>query len=105
MSNAPPLEYVTSFAQASQTMMQQLTTALLTSGDSGADFSRFAQVAWMQQNYLSEMSGLWVTSLMNPAVDPQIDKSDRRFAGDQWKKSPCHNFLKNAYLVNTRYIN
>jgi polyhydroxyalkanoate synthase len=105
MSNAPPLEYVTSFAQASQTMMQQLTTALLTSGDSGADFSRFAQVAWMQQNYLSDMSGLWVTSLMNPAVDPQIDKSDRRFAGDQWKKSPYHNFLKNAYLVNTRYIN
>jgi len=31
MNTAPPLEYVTS---ASQTMMQQLTTALLTSGES-----------------------------------------------------------------------
>jgi len=34
MNTAPPLEYVTSFAEASQTMMQQLTTALLTSGES-----------------------------------------------------------------------
>ena len=38
MNTAPPLEYVTSFAEASQTMMQQLTTALLKSGESDADF-------------------------------------------------------------------
>ena len=106
MNTAPPLEYVTSFAEASQTMMQQLTTALLTSGESDADFSRFAEVASMQQNYLSEMGGLWVDKLMGPAVESEkVDKSDRRFAGDQWKRSPYHNFLKNAYLVNTRYIN
>ena len=45
MNTAPPLEYVTSFAEASQTMMQRLTTALITSGESDADFSRFAEVA------------------------------------------------------------
>ena len=105
MNTAPPLEYVTSFAQASQTMMQQLTTALLTSGESGTDFSRFAEVASIQQRYLSEMGGLWVNMLMSPAANSQADKSDRRFAGEQWKKSPYHNFLKNAYLVNTRYVN
>ena len=85
MNTAPPLEYVTSFAQASQTMMQQLTTALLTSGESGTDFSRFAEVASIQQRYLSEMGGLWVNMLMSPAANSQADKSDRRFAGEQWK--------------------
>ena len=59
MNTAPPLEYVTSFAEASQTMMQRLTTALITSGEFDADFSRFAEVASIQQNYLSQMGGLW----------------------------------------------
>lgn len=44
MNTAPPLEYVISFAEASQTMMQQLTAALLTSGESDADFSRFGRI-------------------------------------------------------------
>jgi hypothetical protein len=48
MNTAPPLEYVTSFAEASQTMMQRLTTALITYGESDADFSRFAEVASIQ---------------------------------------------------------
>jgi polyhydroxyalkanoate synthase subunit PhaC len=106
MTNPIPLEYVTSFADANQAMMQQLTSALLTSGESGADFSRFAEVAAVQQNYLAEMSALWMNTLMLPATTPQrADKSDRRFAGDQWKQSPYHNFLKDMYLVNTRYVN
>jgi polyhydroxyalkanoate synthase subunit PhaC len=106
MTNPIPLEYVTSFADANQAMMQQLTSALLMSGESGADFSRFAEVAAVQQNYLAEMSALWMNTLMLPATTPQrADKSDRRFAGDQWKQSPYHNFLKDMYLVNTRYVN
>ena len=106
MNNPIPLEYVTSFADANQAMMQQLTSALLTSGNSGADFSRFAEVASVQQNYLAEMSAVWVNTLMPPATTSQkADKSDRRFAGDQWKQSPYHNFLKAMYLVNTRYVN
>jgi polyhydroxyalkanoate synthase subunit PhaC len=106
MNNPIPLEYVTSFADANQAMMQQLTSAMLTSGDSGADFSRFAEVALVQQNYLAEMSALWVNTLLGPSTTSQkTDKSDRRFAGDQWKQSPYHNFLKDMYLVNTRYVN
>jgi hypothetical protein len=82
MTNQIPLEYVTSFADSNQAIMQQLTSALLTSGDSGAEFSRFAEVASVQQNYLAEMSALWVNALVAPAATPQkTDKSDRRFAG------------------------
>ena len=106
MNNPIPLEYVTSFADANQAMMQQLTSAVLTSCDFGADFSRFAEVAAVQQNYLAEMSALWMNTLMLPATTPQrADKSDRRFAGDQWEQSPYHSFLKDMYLVNTRYVN
>jgi polyhydroxyalkanoate synthase len=106
MINPIPLEYVTSFADANQAMMQQLTSALLTSGDSGAEFSRFTEVASIQQNYLAEMGALWVNALVAPAATLQkTDKSDRRFAVDQWKQSPYHNFLKDMYLVNTRYVN
>jgi polyhydroxyalkanoate synthase subunit PhaC len=52
------------------------------------------------------MSALWVNTLMRPATTSQkTNKSDRRFAGDQWKQSSYHNFLKDMYLVNTRYVN
>ena len=106
MNNPMPLEYVTSFAEANQAMMQQLTTALLTSGDFGSGFVRFAEVAAVQQNYLAEVGGLWMETLMGPgSAQQQAKKSDRRFASDEWKRSPYHNFLKEMYLINTRYVN
>jgi hypothetical protein len=93
MNNPMQLEYVTSFAEANQAMMQQLATALLTSGDFGSDFLRFAEVAAVQQNYLAEMGGLWMETLMGPGSAQQhAKKSDRRFASDEWKRSPYHNF-------------
>jgi hypothetical protein len=42
MNNPIPLEYLTSFSQTSQAMMQQLATGLLTSGDNATDFSRWS---------------------------------------------------------------
>ena len=106
MNNPMPLEYVTSFAEANQAMMQQLATALLTAGDFGSDFLRFAEVAAVQQNYLAEVGGLWMETLMGPrSAQQHAKKSDRRFASDEWKRSPYHNFLKEMYLINTRYVN
>ena len=35
----------------------------------------------------------------------QPAKGDRRFASEEWKKSPYHEFLKQSYLVNARYVN
>jgi polyhydroxyalkanoate synthase subunit PhaC len=106
MNNPIPLEYVTSFADANQAMMQQLASALLTSGNAGSDLSRFAEAAVLQQNYLAEMGGLWMRTLMGVGSTQQkADKSDRRFADDEWGRSPYHNFLKEVYLINTRYVN
>ena len=103
MNNPVPLEYATSFSQTRQAMMQQFATGLLTSGDNATDFMRYSELASVQQNYLLEMGALWMDSLMGS--DPeQPAKGDRRFAGEEWKKSPYHEFLKQSYLVNARYV-
>jgi polyhydroxyalkanoate synthase subunit PhaC len=106
MNNPVPLEYVTSFAQTNQALMLQLATPLLTSGEHGADFNRFAEVAQAQQDYLQRMSALWLSTITHAAVAPiSPAKGDRRFASEDWKKSPLHDFLKQSYLINIRYVN
>ena len=52
----------TSFSQTSQAMMQQLATGLLTSGDNATDFTRYSELALVQQNYLQQMGALWMNS-------------------------------------------
>jgi poly[(R)-3-hydroxyalkanoate] polymerase subunit PhaC len=104
MNNPIPLEYLTSFSQTSQALMQQLATGLLTRGDNLTDFARFRELASVQQDYLQQMGALWMSSIMGTgSVQPA--KGDRRFASDEWQKSPYHEFLKQSYLVNTRYVN
>jgi polyhydroxyalkanoate synthase subunit PhaC len=106
MNNPVPLEYVTSFAQTNQALMLQLATPLLTSGEHGANFNRFAEVAQAQQDYLQRMSALWLSTMTHTAAAPiQPVKGDRRFASEDWKKSPLHDFLKQSYLINIRYVN
>jgi len=106
MNNPVPLEYVTSFAQTSQALMLQLATPLLTSGEHGANFNRFAEVAQAQQDYLQRMSALWLSTMTHTAAAPiQPVKGDRRFVSEDWKKSPLHDFLKQSYLINIRYVN
>ena len=60
MNNPIPLEYLMSFSQTSQAMMQQLATGLFTSGDNATNFTRYSELASVQQNYLQQMGALWV---------------------------------------------
>ena len=104
MNNPIPLEYLMSFSQTSQAMMQQLATGLFTSGDNATNFTRYSELASVQQNYLQQMGALWVNSAFGSGpVQPA--KGDRRFASEEWKKSPYHEFLKESDLVNARYVN
>ena len=67
MNNPIPLEYLTSFSQTSQAMMQQLATGLLTSGDNATNFTRYSELALVQQNYLQQMGAVWMNSILVPA--------------------------------------
>jgi polyhydroxyalkanoate synthase subunit PhaC len=104
MNTPLPLEYLTSFSQTNQALMQQLAAGLLASGDNATDFTRYADLAAIQQGYLQQMGAVWMSSLMGAAASPAV-KGDRRFAGDAWQHSPYHEFLKQSYLVNARYVN
>jgi hypothetical protein len=87
MNSVLPIEYLSSFAQTSEALMRHLTTPLLTAGGNGADFRRCADIAMSQQDYLQRMGTLWLSAIAHSGADqPAADKSDRRFAGEEWKQ-------------------
>ena len=106
MNNPIPVEYASSFAQANQALMLHLATELLSEGGRNGDFRLFAELAQVQQDYLQQMGALWLGTMMEASADSvQPPKGDRRFAAEEWQKSPVHEFLKRSYLINTRYVN
>src|SRR6478609_8201154 len=107
MNQPVPLEWVTSFVQTNQALVQHLATALLSAdGTHGADFQSYAQLAQVQQDYLQRMSAVWVNATLDGISNsPEPPKGDRRFGGEEWGKSPLHAILKDSYLINTRFVN
>jgi len=106
MNNPVPVEYVSSFTQANQSLMLHLATELLGEGGRIGDFQRFVELAQVQQDYLQQMGTLWFNTMMQSAAESiQPAKGDRRFVSEDWHKSPFHDFLKQSYLINTRYVN
>ena len=107
MNGTAPIEYLSSFAQTSQALMLHLAAPLLTAGSDGADFTRYAEVAIAQQSYLQRMGALWLSTITSSGADaPSVAaKGDRRFTGEEWQKSRLHQFLKESYLINARYVN
>jgi polyhydroxyalkanoate synthase len=106
MSNPVPVEYLSSFTQANQSLMLHLATELLGEGGRIGDFQRFAELAQVQQDYVQQMGALWFNTMMQSAAKSiQPAKGDRRFASEDWHKSPFHDFLKQSYLINARYVN
>jgi polyhydroxyalkanoate synthase len=106
MNNPVPVEYVSSFTQANQSLMLHLATELLGEGGRIGDFQRFAELAQVQQDYLQQMGTLWFNTMMQSAAESiQPAKGDRRFVSEDWQKSPFHDFLKQSYLINSRYVN
>ena len=106
MNDPVSVEYVSSFTQANQSLMLHLATELLGEGGRIGDFQRFVELAQVQQDYLQQMGTLWFNTMMQSAAESiQPAKGDRRFVSEDWQKSPFHDFLKQSYLINTRYVN
>jgi len=79
MNNSVPVEYLSSFTQANQSLMLHLATELLGEGGRIGDFQRFAELAQVQQDYVQQMGALWLNIMMQSATESiQPGKGDRR---------------------------
>jgi len=48
---------------------------------------------------------LWL-NLWNPSAEPVVEAApgDRRFKAQEWDESPLHNYLKQSYLLSSRWL-
>ena len=104
-----PDEYLQGFFKAGRNLMQALATPM--SGVTGfteiAAPTRSAPLAELQMNYLQQQFSMWTqmmagSSAAQPAVSP--DRGDRRFNAAEWRDSPAYSLIKQAYLLNSRWI-
>ena len=63
---------------------------------------------WYQTvtGFYQDQFNLWM-SMFNPAGTPMVqpEPDDRRFNADEWNESPLHNYLKQSYLLSSRWLN
>ena len=56
--------------------------------------------------FYQEQFGLWMNMFTpggDAAVKPQ--RGDRRFNGNEWEESPVHNYMKQSYLLSSKWLN
>jgi polyhydroxyalkanoate synthase subunit PhaC len=93
-----PMQWLAGFYQAGQDAMRQFMPV-----DAGAPADPYAQLAAMskgmlemQQNYMRQMSSLWLGAV---ATAGQTAGGDKRFAGEAWRDDPRFELLKTSYLA------
>jgi polyhydroxyalkanoate synthase len=66
-----------------------------------------ARVAALQSRYLETQSKLWMSMLGGQANGQAVispEAGDRRFAAKAWRESPYHDYLKQSYLLASRFL-
>ncbi|MEH6503216.1 MAG: class I poly(R)-hydroxyalkanoic acid synthase [Cycloclasticus sp.] len=55
--------------------------------------------------FYQEQFNLWL-NMFNPEKKSTVQaaRGDRRFSGDEWEESPVHNYLKQSYLLSSRWL-
>jgi polyhydroxyalkanoate synthase len=84
----------------SNALLKSLTTGVL--HDSG-------KVMELHQRYALQQSQLWTHALRRAAgqeIEPLVapEKGDRRFSAPEWKEIPYFDYLRQAYLLNGRWL-
>jgi len=89
--------------------------ALLPGADAAAQNAGAAN-AWLEQlargapelnsDYLQRQAALWSSLLAGERGDSEAkaQPGDRRFASAAWRDNPYYNYLKQSYLLTTRYL-
>ena len=104
----------TQFMQAGQNMAQQFMD-YLGKGSGNASPVQLPPadpqaLTALQKHYMDQQMSLWQAMLSKQQggeqsfkVEPQ--PGDRRFAAPEWRESPLYDYIHQAYLLNTQYLN
>jgi polyhydroxyalkanoate synthase len=66
------------------------------------DSARFAA---LQSGYVAQQARLW-SAMFEGAIDPVVrpEPGDRRFASKEWQDNPYYSYLKQSYLLASRFL-
>ena len=100
------------FMQAGQGMMQQFLDAMAQSGNPNVPPLPVdpQTVTALQKKYADQQLALWqaVMTRHQQGAAPEFtvtpEPGDRRFSAPEWRESPVYDYLRQAYLLNTRYL-
>lgn len=67
------------------------------------------QLASLQKSYMEQQAQLWHSMLTRDAAVPAApvvtpDPGDRRFSSPEWQSSPVFDYVRQSYLLNSRFI-
>ena len=103
------------FSAASQALLQNFLSSL--GVPAGPELSRTLQsfgvnaeqLAALQAQYFQQHAALWQATLgrelgqdAKPVALPE--RGDRRFSSAEWQKNPWFDWLRQSYLINTRFL-
>src|SRR6185503_3209870 len=78
---------------------------LMASSPAAVDASWLGANAALQASFLEQQAKLWSTLLAGRAEPVAVpDPGDRRFAHRQWNENPYYDYLKQSYLLASRYL-
>ena len=102
------------FMQAGQNMAQQFMDYLGKASGNAAPVqlppADPQALTALQKQFMDQQMSLWQAMLAKQQggeqsfkVEPQ--PGDRRFAAPEWRESPLYDYIHQAYLLNTQYLN
>ena len=112
---AVPIPSPEQFTLAAQALLQNFLGSLGVPPDSefarslhsvGVDSAKFAA---LQARYFQLHAALWQSALTRdtghdaPPIAPP-DRGDRRFSSAEWQRIPWFDYLRQSYLINSRFL-
>jgi polyhydroxyalkanoate synthase len=107
-------EFLQSLTQSNRQLLEQfvggLKPAVPPAGEKVFDqlmqglMGSAGQLAQLQGSYYKQQMDLWM-GLLGAGEKKPAEKGDRRFAGQEWAEYPFFNFIKQHYLLTSKWLN